>query len=84
MKKKVLLAFMAVTMIVSAAFAASVWIKVSDPCGRCVMNDTTRKCGKCGGFMASVDGTGKSVGGGFVQYKYQCNKCGHTNVYKNK
>ena len=64
----------------------SKWVMVSDPnCGRCVMNDVDRKCGKpnCGGFMAQVDGTGKFEGD-YLQYDYKCNKCGHTIKYKQK
>lgn len=72
---------------VAAVVTGSVWVKVSDPgCNKCVMNDLERKCGKpnCGGFMASVDGTGKYVEGGYLQYNYKCKKCGHTITYRNK
>ena len=47
------------------------------------MNNTDRICGKCGGFMAQVDGTG-SYEGGYIKYDYKCKKCGHTITYKNK
>ena len=65
----------------------SSWVKVSDPnCNKCIMNDTTRKCGKpnCGGFMYSVDGTGSYEKDGYLKYDYKCNKCSHTITYKNK
>ena len=88
MKKKALLlttaAIMAVTTALAAAMASS-WVCVQDSCKKCVMTDTTRKCGKCGSFMASV-GKGEYKDGGYVQYTYKCNNenCGHTCVYKNK
>lgn len=88
MKKK-LLTMVTVCVIAASSFAAittvmSTWIKVSDPnCNRCIINDTTRKCGIDGGFMAQVDGTG-SYEGDYLKYDYRCKKCGHTVTYKNK
>lgn len=89
MKKKVLSVASAVIMAISTSAAItavmSTWVKVSDSCDKCVMNDTTRKCGKpnCGGFMESVEGTSK-VDGSYIKSNYKCNKCGHTIIYKNK
>ena len=57
------------------------WVCVSDDCGKCVINDTERKCGKCGGYMKS----GKDkVDGEYVKCTYTCKKCGHSCVYKCK
>ena len=87
MKKK--LSMMVIDFVIAASsFAAittvmSTWIMVSDSCHRCVINDTTRKCGKDGGFMAQVDGSG-SYDGPYLKYDYRCKKCGHTVTYKNK
>lgn len=87
MKKK-LLTMVTAGVIAVSSFAAittvmSTWIKVSDSCHQCVINDTTRKCGIDGGFMAQVDGTG-SYEGDYLKYDYRCKKCGHTVTYKNK
>ncbi|MBQ8064718.1 MAG: hypothetical protein IJ200_03560 [Prevotella sp.] len=91
MKKKVLVVLTATVLALSASAAISAvmssWVKVSDPdCDKCIMNDTTRKCGKpnCGGFMESVSGTGKFESDGYLKYNYKCKKCGHTITYKNK
>lgn len=91
MKKKLFSIATAVIIAVSASAALnavmSSWIKVSDPdCNKCIMNYTTRKCGKpnCGGFMSQVDGTGKFENDGYLKYNYKCKKCGHTITYKNK
>lgn len=90
MKKKILSLVITTLLVITASAAVtavmSTWVKVSDPdCNQCVMNDTTRKCGKpnCGGFMASVDGTTK-VEGSYIKSDYKCKKCGHTITYKNK
>ena len=83
MKKSIffLAAFFIVAM---TAFAVTrmKWICVEDTCERCIINDDTRKCGVCGGFMNS----GKDVvkPGGWVQSPYTCNKCGHQTIYKCK
>lgn len=88
MKKKVFTVVTAVVIAVSssAAIAAvmGTWVKVSDSCGRCVMDDINRKCGKCGGFMYSVPGTGSYEKGGYLKYDYKCSKCDHVITYKNK
>lgn len=89
MKKNVLTVVTAVTLALSATAGItavmSSWVKVSDPdCNKCVMNDIDRKCGKCGGFMESVDGTGKFESDGYLKYNYKCKKCGHVITYKNK
>lgn len=67
----------------SAIAMGSSWVVVSDDCKKCIMNDTTRKCGKCGGFMASVPKT-SSVDGSYIKSDYKCNDCGHRITYKNK
>lgn len=67
--------------------SSGVWVKVDDDCGKCVMNDTTRKCGKCKGFMESI-GKAKIVKGSdgkdYVQYTYRCKECGHGITYRNR
>lgn len=90
MKKKLLSAVTSVLLAITAQAAItavmSTWVKVSDPnCDNCVMNDTTRKCGKpnCGGFMESVKGT-SVTDGSYIKANYKCKKCGHTITYKNK
>lgn len=65
------------------ATGGGTWVKVSDSCGKCKMNNTDRICGKCGGFMAGVDGT-SSYDNGYIKSDYKCKKCGHTITYKNK
>ena len=84
MKRKLLLMATA-TLLAFAVYAttASQWVKVNDSCNKCVMNDSTRKCGKCGGFMESVSGT-STYDNGYVKSNYKCKKCGHTITYKNK
>lgn len=89
MKKNVLLMATSIIIAVSASAGLnavkSSWVKISDPdCNKCVMNDIDRKCGKCGGFMAQVDGTGKFESDGYLKYDYKCKKCEHTITYKNK
>ena len=84
MKKKVLL-FAAATLICLSAGAAVMgmkWAKVSDPCGKCVINDTTRKCGKCGGFMNST--SSDDLPDNWVKSTYTCKECGHSCIYKCK
>ena len=57
MKKKVLSAISAIVVVASAsAMAAGQWVCIQDKCGKCVINDTERECGRCGGFMKSGDG----------------------------
>lgn len=68
---------------VEPATGGGTWVKVSDNCGKCKMNDTDRVCGKCGGFMAGVNGT-QSYDNGYIKSDYKCKKCGHTITYKNK
>lgn len=67
----------------SNASSGAKWVKVNDSCGRCVINDTTRKCGKCGGFMSEVRGSSKVVGD-YVQANYRCKECGHSCTYKRR
>lgn len=83
MKKKVLSAISAIVVVASAsAMAAGQWVCIQDKCGKCVINDTERECGRCGGFMNSGDG--EYVGNGFVKSTYTCKSCGHAVIYKNK
>lgn len=78
-------AIIAVSVPTAMAAVMSSWVRVQDSCGKCIMNDTTRKCGKCGGFMKSV-GEGKATEGNYVEYNYKCqnSNCGHTIKYRNK
>lgn len=88
MKKNVLIVTTSVLLFISASAAITAakpsWIKVSDSCNKCVMNNIDRICGKCGGFMAGVDGTTKVESDGYIKSTYKCKKCGHTIIYKNK
>ena len=84
MKKKVLL-FAVATLICLSAGAAVMgmkWAKVSDPCGKCAINDTDRKCGKCGGFMNST--SSDDLPDNWVKSTYTCKECGHSCIYKCK
>ena len=71
----------------STSSSSGNWVKVDDDCGKCIMNDTTRKCGKDGGFMESV-GRAKIVKGSdgkeYIQYTYRCKTCGHGITYRNR
>lgn len=73
-------------MITSPSPAKSDWVKVQDDCGKCVMDDVNRKCGKCGGFMAEDGKKGKPVKGSdghqYYQQGYKCKQCGHPNIYR--
>ncbi len=46
-----------------------------DSCGRCVIDDTNRRCGKCGGFM---EGNKSVVEGNYIKTSFTCNDCGHS------
>ena len=85
MKKKVLL-FAAATLICLSAGAAVMgmkWVKVSDPCGKCVINDTERKCGECGGSMHYT--SSERLPGDWMKYTYTCkNNSNHYCIYKCK
>lgn len=82
MKKKVGLGIL-LTLFSICVFAVGgmVWSKVQDDCGKCVINDTTRKCGKCGNSMTS---TYLERDGQWIIYKYKCKKCSHSCIYKVK
>lgn len=84
MRKKVLLVCTVIVMVISASamMAGMQWSEVQDSCGKCKINDTDRKCGKCGGFMSSSND--KYLGKGWTQSTYTCGKCSHTAIYKCK
>lgn len=87
MKKKVLL-FAAAALICLSAGAAVMgmkWVKVSDPCGKCVINDTDRKCGECGGFMTYSPREDVYLPDGWVKSIFRCkNNSKHYCIYKYK
>lgn len=86
MKKKFSLFLSAIALAASVSAAVlSSWVKVSDPkCNKCVMNDYTRKCGLCGGFMEGVPGTESVEDNNYIKADYRCKKCQHTITYKNR
>lgn len=57
------------------------WVKISDDCDKCVVNDTDRKCGKCGGFLSEKC---TEVKGGYIYYTLTCKICSHNCKYKVK
>lgn len=79
MKKNILFLGL-VVLITSFAAMAMQWSKVEDSCEKCTINDTERKCGKCGGFMES--GEGEYQTGGWFKYTYTCKDCKHSCTYK--
>ena len=79
--KKTIISLVTIFIVAFAAFAASNWVCVQDTCGKCVINDTDRECGKCGGFM---NGGRNEVKGKYLQSTYTCKKCGHKAIYKYK
>lgn len=80
MKKKRLFLFIATALLTISVFAASrAWYVVSDSCRKCQVNDTVRKCGKCGGFL---DQQGESrPKGDFLESTYKCRDCSHTCIF---
>ena len=84
MKKSIvfLAAFFVAVLATFAATVASQLIRVEDSCGRCVINDDERKCGKCGGFMKIEEGVVKPEY--WILYTYKCKDCGHTAIFKDR
>lgn len=87
MKKKVLTIIVTafIAIIATSAFAEvmkSKWKCMEDRCGRCVITDTTRKCGRCGSFMNS--GRMEDEGQGWWAIPFTCSnrQCGHTCKFK--
>lgn len=86
MKKKVLTMVAIVIMAISAsatitAVMGGKWIRISDSCKKCVMSDTERKCGICGGFMESIGKT-EITDDNWGESNFRCKKCGHTIRYR--
>ena len=80
MKKKIILVFAVILSISAFAVGYGVtYIKVSDPCGKCKITETQRKCGVCQGSMSS-----KLVDSSTLEYEYTCKKCGHKCNYRIK
>lgn len=83
MKKKSLFLFIATALLTISVFAASkVWYVVSDSCGKCIVDNTNRKCGKCGGFLEQKGAS--RVKGDFLESTYKCKDCSHTCIFKVK
>ena len=78
MKKKIL-TLIAIFMSVAVLAAVSGIVIYSDPCNKCVITKTDRKCGKCSGFMESTydKKLSETKKDGNAYYTYKCKKCGH-------
>lgn len=81
--KKLFFSFAAVTIAMAAyAMATGEYKIVSDSCGKCVLTEKVRKCGKCGGFMNDrYSGKQKD---GWAFYDAKCKDCPHAAEYKIK
>lgn len=77
MREKILLSVLLAVCMALAAFAADTVYKCEDDsCGKCMMTQSSKKCGKCGGNMYSHDM--KSVPGtSNVEAWMECERCGH-------
>lgn len=76
-RKKIILLVALLLSVVFVCYAANEWKIVDDDCGKCKITSTTRKCGECGEFMESVDGSSE-VKGKYMYSDFKCKKCGHT------
>ncbi len=82
MKKRtlLLLAVFAATIVCAATAAAGIVI-YSDSCKKCVITNTERKCGKCGGHMSSTydKKLTEQKKDGYAYYTYSCSNksCNH-------
>ena len=85
MKRKVLIAVVALVSFVSltSMTLGTSYHITDDKCGRCVINESSRKCGKCGNRMEShyLRQEGGVSSGIKIYYRADCTECNHSAYY---
>ena len=86
MKKRLLVIAFALLSGIALGYAAqqqAIKRASDDPCKKCNIADTNRKCGKCGSHKLWTDGK-QEYKGGYLYTNYKCADCGHRCMNKER